>query len=349
MSSSNAPAAAGVTTRPVRWPWTDRLLLLGLVAASALVWAFGVTDLQPVSEPTGPDAFGENNTYWARELRWAALIGLAVVLVVAVRGGRRATAAVLVAGGGWLAADIVVDRFDPVSGVALPALAAALLCGAAALTVPAAARRDGTAAGAVHAVPGRAVTFAAALVAAAAAGLVTLTESPTDVEPELMLGSALTGSLLALIAVAAGTHAAGVISRRRALVAVPAGVLAASVPWLLRYSSAQPTTGRTLGTVAFTVALVVVVVLLTGHGPRLGNRVQDAAVVAAITVFALPGILLPFALASAVLSVGGVFTALAGNPAVHDADSDFVGIVLAIPIGLILHLLLRGFIRGRPE
>ncbi|MEU4563413.1 hypothetical protein AB0F72_33965 [Actinoplanes sp. NPDC023936] len=353
MSSPNVPVAAGAVTRPVPWPWPDRLLLLALAAASALVWAFGVTEWQPLSEPTGPDAYGVNNTYWARELRWGALIGLVVVLVVAVRGSRRPTCAVLVAGCGWLAADIALDRIDPASGVAPTAVAAALLCGVAALALPASAALLGAPAPrqapVLPAVPGRAAVFTAALVAAVAAGLVTPTESPTDVEPELNLGSALAGSLLALIAVVAGVHAAGSISRRRALLAVPAGLVAAATPWVLRYSSPEPTSGRDVGTFAFTVLLVVVVVALAGHGPRLSNYGQDAGVVAAITALAQVGMLLPLLLFSAVLPLGDLFTGLAGNPPVQDADTDLLGVILAVPMGLVLNLLLRGFIRGRPE
>ncbi|GAA0496292.1 hypothetical protein Ade02nite_17390 [Paractinoplanes deccanensis] len=220
-----------------------RLALALPAAASAAAWALGVTVFQPLSEPSGPGALGENNTYWARELRWAALL-------------------------------------------------------------------------------------AAAIVAAVAAGLVTMTESPTDVEPRLQLGSALAGSLLALIAVGFSWRA------------LPIAVLLGAAPWALRYTSPEPAMGRVIGVFALTVLLVVAVVGLAGRGSPVA--------VAAITAFALPVMLLPLVVLASVLQMGATFTVLAANPPVNDADSDLVLVLLAVPIGLALDRLLRACLQHRP-
>ncbi|MBG0568702.1 hypothetical protein [Actinoplanes aureus] len=70
MGFLNRRTLVGAVTGSARW-WVaaGRLVMVTLAAVSAVVWALGVTVLQPLSEPTGPDFFGENNTYWARELR----------------------------------------------------------------------------------------------------------------------------------------------------------------------------------------------------------------------------------------------------------------------------------------
>src|SRR5690349_19519321 len=100
----------------------SRIALISLAAVSAAVWAYGMVVLQPLSEPGGPDAYGSNNTYWARELRWGALIALLVAVLAQAGGSRRALRVTVAGATGWLAADLVLDRIDPGSGtVALAA------------------------------------------------------------------------------------------------------------------------------------------------------------------------------------------------------------------------------------
>lgn len=308
-----------------------------LACAAAVVWAVGVTVLQPLSEPTGPDAFAENNTYWARELRWGALLGLILVLVVHARGGPRATGLVLAGGCAWLAADVGLDRIDPAAYDVMVAIGAAMVALAccAALSFG-------------RAEPRPRVLFTAATVAAVASGLVTGTESPTDSEPALGPGSAATGSLLALVAVVAAMDAGGSVGRRHARTLVAAGVILSATPWPLRYAWSQPTTGRGLATLAFTVLLLVfTVVALAGPRLRSGRFWADFPAVAAIAAIVLPVMLLPLVLLSVVLPVGGIFTMLAANPPIHSADSDIVTVALAIPIGLVLGTVLHSYVTGR--
>ncbi|MBB4753014.1 hypothetical protein [Actinoplanes lobatus] len=318
---------ADAATGPVGWRTVAKqVVLLSLAAVSAAMWAVGVTILQPLSEPEGPAAYGENNTYWARELRWGALIALILMAIVYARGDRRATRAVSAGGLLWLGADLGLDRIDQDSGTMRLAIGAvvAILAGSAAVRAFSRVSRPGT-------------LLTTATVAAVASGLVTITESPTDTEVALHLGSAAVGSLLASVAVAAAVRAAPVVSLTR----VAVGVLLTAAPWLLRYVSPQPSAGRVIGAYAFTVLLVVIVV-------AIALRRNDHTPVAVIAALVLPVLWLPLTLATIVLRTGAPFTALAANPPADAADEDVVLILVAIPIGLILGRILRAFASDRP-
>ncbi|WP_229070280.1 hypothetical protein [Actinoplanes sp. DH11] len=329
-----------------------RLVLLLLAAAAAVLWAVGVTELQPLSEPAGPDAFGENNTYWARELRWGALLALVVTLIVLGRGGRWASLGALIAGGAWLATDIWLDRAGFTSGTTaffIGAAVVALICGGAVIPIPARAATPAEPSNdhpgrPASPVPGPGVTFAAALVAAVAAGVVTATESPTDVETGLNLGSAAAGSLLALVAVA-GAAATG---RPRARAALVTAVLAGAVPWLVRLVQPMPSGGRWLGILAFTVLLVVAVVALAGARHDIASHAARYGGVAILAATLMPVTFMILTVAGTVTQAGAPWTALAGNPAIHDADSDIVLVAGAIPIGLLLALVTWG-VRHDPD
>ncbi|MBL7255872.1 hypothetical protein [Paractinoplanes lichenicola] len=264
-----------------------RLTLLPVPIAAAVLWALM---FRPLTEPAG------NNSYWVRELRWAALIALVLVLIVLAQGGRRTTYGALGVGVAWLAADIAIDRAGlSTIGLALGATAAGLACWAVVTTLPFVREPN--------------VPLAVAIVAAVASGLATATESPTGTEPALALGSAATGSLLALTAVLA----AGAGAR--------AAALAVAAPWLLRYALPEPSGVRWLAVFAFTVLLIG---LLAGRA-----RAALAAVV-------IPLMLLPLVLLSALLPSGRLLTALAGHPPIGPGDEDVVLIVLAVPIGVVL-------------
>ncbi|GLW33725.1 hypothetical protein [Actinoplanes regularis] len=325
---------------PIRW-WrvtVERVVLVSLAATSAVVWALGVTVLQPLSEPTGPDAYGENNTYWARELRWGALIAGILVLLVYVRGDRRATRGVLLGGGAWLAADICLDRIDPTSGTVGLAICAAVVAVLACAV-----------AGDVPVVPRPQALLTVATVAAIMSVMATQNESPTDTEPALNLGSAAVGSLLAAVAVVAAVRAAGSVSVLRAVVAAPIGVALAAAPWALRHRYPQPNDARYYGGFVLAALLLLAVVVLAGPRPRTWQhwlRYPAALAVGAVT---LPVMMMPLMYMFIILPFGNVFTALADNPPINSADSDIVMIFIAVPIGLVLGRLLRGLTFGRPS
>ncbi|BCY11789.1 hypothetical protein L3i22_068770 [Actinoplanes sp. L3-i22] len=318
------------STAPARFT-VERVLLAMLAAASAVVWAIGMTVWQPLSEPTGPDATGENNTYWARELRWGALIAIVLVLLVQVRGDRRATRGVLLGGVAGLAADLLVDRLNAGPGATVVLAVVAALAAVAACVV----------AGTAALAPRPPVLLTVAVVAAVLSGTTTGTESPTDVETGLNLGSAAAGSLLAVIAVIAAVRAAGPVSRRRVLAAVPAGVLAATGPWLLRLRSPQPTDGRLYGILLFLVLILLTVVVLAGPRPRTARHWLRYPAAAAVAAVAVPVLMVPLIYVSIALPIGGLLTMLAGSPPINGADEDIVTALVAVLVGLVVGRLLR--------
>ncbi|GGN35177.1 hypothetical protein FHR83_006122 [Actinoplanes campanulatus] len=324
--------ATDAATGPIGRPTTvERVVLLSLAAASAAIWAVGVTVLQPLSEPAGPGASGENNTYWARELRYGALLALILVLIVTARGDRRATRTVCLGGLLWLGADLALDRIDQISASVPLAAGAALMAMVGCLAV-----------WTVPGLPRPATLLTVGTVAAVAAGFVTITESPTDTEAALHLGSAAVGSLLALIAVAAGVRAAGMSCGARRPTMLSAGLLVALTPALLRYLSPQPSGWRVLGAFAITALLVgIMSALAAGEG---GYPVG----VAVLSAVLLPVMWFPLVLASVILHLGAPFTMLAANPPVNAADEDVLLVLLAIPIGLILGRVIRAFVSLRP-
>ncbi|MBM0233856.1 hypothetical protein JNW91_19570 [Micromonospora sp. STR1_7] len=88
-------------------------LLLG--AAAVLLWAVGVTVLQPLAEPIGPwsERLPGNNAYWARDLRFVTVAAIVLGLLLAGRGQPRWSGPAVVLGGLWIAADVAIDRADP--------------------------------------------------------------------------------------------------------------------------------------------------------------------------------------------------------------------------------------------
>ncbi|MER7282143.1 hypothetical protein ABT369_47715 [Dactylosporangium sp. NPDC000244] len=93
-----------------------RLFGLMILWAGAVFWAVGLTRLQSLTEPVGEEV-ASNNTYWARDLRWMAIVAVAVAFVVAARssaaGLGRVRSWCLVAGFTVVvAADLVCDRLD---------------------------------------------------------------------------------------------------------------------------------------------------------------------------------------------------------------------------------------------
>ena len=87
---------------------------LGCAWVAAMIWAYDLTMLQPLTEPDKPwhGATASNNTYWARDVRWMALVGALFGLVLAFRGDRRRSAVAAVAVAGWIGADVILDRSD---------------------------------------------------------------------------------------------------------------------------------------------------------------------------------------------------------------------------------------------
>ncbi|MEV6601714.1 hypothetical protein AB0M36_33400 [Actinoplanes sp. NPDC051346] len=127
-----------------------------------------------------------------------------------------------------------------------------------------------------------------ALTAAVLSGMVTMNESPTDTEPALNPSSAAVGALLALVAVVAAVRASATISRVRAALAVPVAAAAAGTPFLVRYTWPYPDDSRFNSIMAFTVALVLAVVVLSGPRPRSLRDWLHYPAAFAVTAVGLP-------------------------------------------------------------
>ncbi|MEU8375020.1 hypothetical protein AB0C22_18095 [Micromonospora sp. NPDC048894] len=342
--ASRASAAVPAVAVPAAGPRVTvvRVVLTVLAAAAALVWAIGMTVWQPLSEPTD-GAIGENNTYWARELRWSALIAIVLSLVVQVRGDRRATRGVLFGGVAGLAADIVLDQLDLTSSATTGLAVAAVSVAVVACAVI----------GAAAVVPRPPVLLTVAIVAAVLSAITTQTESPTDGEPGLNLGSAAAGSLLAAVAVLAAVRAAGTVSRWRAAATVAAVLLAAAGPWLVRLRYPQPVDGRFHGVLLALALALFAVVMLAGSRPRTARQWLRPMVALAVAAVAIPALIVPLTYLSILLPVGSLFTAMAGSPPVNSADQDTIGALIAVVVGLVVARLLRPLVLdpapGLPE
>lgn len=108
-------------------------LLLAL--AGAALWAKGLTVMQPLVEAAQPGRalYAENDTYWARDFRWMAVLAAVCALILAARGDRAVSIAVSAGGVGWLSLDTLLDRYD-VAGAQLQVSATVVTCATVGVT-----------------------------------------------------------------------------------------------------------------------------------------------------------------------------------------------------------------------
>ncbi|MFE9188909.1 hypothetical protein ACFYL6_04785 [Micromonospora sp. NPDC007208] len=312
-----------------------------LSAAAVALWAYGMTRWQPLTEPLGPwsEHLPGNNAYWARDLRFMAIMAVPLGLVLAGRGQVRWSGPAVVLGGCWIAADVAIDRADPIGGDATVLLATA---GYAVLGVVAAMllwweRRTPPTPGTPPASDRRVLTGAACV-----AGVLTLVaaamESPTDREPELNQGALATAALLVVLAVGAALAAAP--ARIRARVGLAAGLTVAGLLGVGLVRVAAPGE-RLLPEVALGAVLLTGVTLLAWDWPG-GRPIWWHHALAALIALVGPVV---FLVATAVpmmimLPIGATLTELAGNSPIHAADSDLLVSLAGLLSGLGMAVLL---------
>jgi hypothetical protein len=281
--------------------WVRRIGGLGVAWAAAALWAYGMTVLQPLNEAGSPYFDGSlgNNTYWAREVRWAAILAGVAALIVVTRRPLR----IGVLAGVWLAADLVLDRIGVHSGALWPAALIAVAVVSAASVLPAADQHR------------RAVTTVMALCAATAPVLATI-ESPTNAEPQLAPSRAAAVTVLVLAALVAAWAAAPALTVLRVAcgVLLGAGVVLATQGW----SSASWLAGC-----AFLAGLWLLCRSWAGW--------NTAAVGLLLTLVAYP--VLFYTALYLDWAAGTPFTALAGNPAINAADEDSLRVLAGLLIG----------------
>ncbi|MEV0456598.1 hypothetical protein [Catellatospora methionotrophica] len=324
--------------------------LAGLVGA--VTWAISSAVYQPIMEPAGvwfsdsggtADPFGvlpevgglvqqtaSNNTYWPRELRQLAILLAVAGIIVACRTSSRAVTTAAVAAGGWLTADVLLDRADVQGGYSALVLAAAAVAYVAALAFVAArlSRADTSRPALRHVVAGT-------LAVLAAASLLVVTPwteqtTPTEVRVEAEM-TALKIALWALFAL---------------LAAVTVG-----------RPAARPAVALGFGLVSVAAGLCLVVGESSDAYPSVFVYALPVAVVAAMTAIAAPrvrgvGGLVAVAAVSAVgaaaafvalifggMVVGSLLTRLADNPPVNGADTDISAPLVVTVAGIALSLL----------
>ncbi len=358
---------------------------VGLAALAVPLWAVGMTVWQPLTEPVGPwsERLPEASTYWARDLRFLALMAVASGLVLAGAGRRSWLVPAVLLGGGALAVDVAVDRVDPTGpgATALLVVAGWLAVGS---TVASAVRRDGATgvdgprradgtgpgdapggaglAGAAsvagpdrtvgpadpHRPVGvagrdRAVLAGAAAVAAVLALTAVLTRSPTGREPALDPAALVTALLLLAVTVTGAAAAAPARGRRRLTAATGVAVTGGIGLPLVRLVGPAD---RLVPAALLGAVLLLGVTLLTR--PALPAR--RYLVLGAVALLA-PAVLWHVAsLVSAVLSPGAPLTALAGNSPVGGGDPDVLTSLAGLVAGLGTALALARVagVPGRP-
>ncbi|MFF4876295.1 hypothetical protein [Micromonospora sp. NPDC000668] len=307
-----------------------------LSAAAVVLWAIGMTVLQPLTEPFGPwsERLPGNNAYWARDLRFAAIVAVALGLVLAGRGRLRWSGPAVLLGGLWVAADVAIDRADP-SGDGATVLIAAGGCAVVGALAAVLLWRER---GAPPAGPDRPALIAASCVA----GVLTLVaagmESPTDREPELNQAAVATAALLVALTIGAALAAAPALARARFWLAAALGVAAAFGVGLIR---AVPPGPRLLVELALGAVLLTGVTLLAWDWPggRPAWRRHALAGLAAL-VGPVPMLVVAAIAMMVLLPIGATFTALAGNSPINAADSDVLLSLAGLLSGLGMALLL---------
>ncbi|MFI6233461.1 hypothetical protein ACIBD9_07875 [Micromonospora sp. NPDC050784] len=314
-----------------------------LSAAAVALWAYGMTRWQPLTEPLGPwsEHLPGNNAYWARDLRFMAIMAVPLGLVLAGRGQARWSGPAVVLGGCWIAADVAIDRADPIGddatvllaggGYAVLGVVAAMLLWWERRTPP--RREPGT-----PPASDRRVLTGAACVAGVLTLVAAAMESPTDREPELNQGALATAALLVALAVGAALAAAP--ARTRARVGLAAGLTALSLLGVLLVRATAPGE-RLLPEVALGAVLLTGVTLLAWDWPG-GRPIWWHHALAALIALVGP---LVFLVATGItmmmmLPIGSALTELAGNSPINAADSDLLVSLAGLLSGLGVAVLL---------
>ncbi|MFF5171509.1 hypothetical protein ACFY3U_02600 [Micromonospora sp. NPDC000089] len=334
----------------MRWMRLAGLTLAGL---AALLWAVGMTVLQPLTEPLGPwsERLAGNNTYWARDLRFLAILAAVIGLVLAAGGRRGGLLGAVLLGGAWVVADVALDRADltGVPATVVLALAGCLAVAAAALPGLRAPSVGGPSRRRVSASDGRdrrssagdgrdrRVLCAAACVAAVLLLVAGLIESPSDREAEL--DPAAVGTGLLFLALTVGCALAAAPERTAARRRLAAGLTVLGVAGLVAVRAVAP--GHRLFPLALLGAVLLTgVTLLAWEWPG-GRPAWRRHALAAVVALVVPtALLLVTNVVSMLLKVGAPLTELAGNSPINVADEDVLWSLTGLVAGLGTALLL---------
>lgn len=312
----------------------------GIVAVvGAVVWSVSLAIYQPVMEPSGFFVHdgtpypvpAENNTYWPRETRHLGLLLALAGLVAIGRAARRAFLAAAGLGVVWLAADLVLDRID-ISGRPAAGWLAVAACAAVATT--AVVSRGGTPLRwGPHLAAGT-----AALLAGAAAAVTTPWQEPITQADQVAIDNAVTVIDIILaagfLAVAVAMLAPAMTTpRSRWLVPLGAAVTLATTVLIVA-------DGESYGFAIVAVAALATMMVAAAEDVPL-SRLLVAGGVSALAVISIGVVAILFV----GIPLGRAMTALAGNPAVHAADTDLSLALSVALLGLALAAVSRAVIR----
>jgi hypothetical protein len=303
---------------------TGRVAGLGVAMSAAIAWVFGMVVWEPVSEPARPwtlDTFGENNTYWARDLRWALIMTAVAGVIVAVGGSRRRSLIAVAGGVVWLVVDALCVRIAHGHAVASIVIAAVFVLAALWLALYPGAS------------PGRGwlvvATYVCAVLVPTAAGM----ESPTDSERDLFVGGAVT-AVIALLAMVAGALAAAPSgTSRRAAAAVVVTLVAGGLIGLERADDGSFLRAATLGLISLAGAWA-----LTRPRPKLRELHIYSGVFIGIGALALGAVFVVVLCSDAGAPLGQLFTWIAGAPPINDSDTDMIESSVSATMGILFGL-----------
>ncbi len=286
--------------------------------AAAALWAYGTTVLQPAAESAlhlalrspGGD-MPHTSSYWARDLRWAAIPVLMGLLVALSRGDRWRSTFALGGAVAWVGVDVALDRANPGPSALVPS--ALLACLVVTVAAVAAHVRPG--------VPCRGLLTTAGAACATTAMTVASLESPTGADGALGPSRLVLLALLIVVAVGCALAAAPAPAADRA----PAALAVVGGSFALAAAGDHPVP-QVLGV----VVLVAGVWLLSRSWPGLRHA---AAGIAGLAV-ACP--VLAFISTLVTIDAGRTFTALAGNPQISPADADMLMTLTGALIGVVL-------------
>jgi hypothetical protein len=311
----------------VRRNWLPEGGGLLLALAGAVLWAVDLTKLQPLTEPGRPwhDAWAENNTYWARDLRFTAIVAVVAGFLLSVRGDRLLSWCAVGAGIAWVGVDVMLDRAD-VAGSS-----AALWVSLAAAAVVLGGRL-----GATRRVlrPGRGMLVAGSSVAAAMVSASVFIVTPTDDDHGLTVIGILLGAAFVTICLGSALAAAQTVDARTLW--VTAGAAAVSMACLViarlgvggfDYTSAM----NYLPSVCLLVASAIVA---GDFGTPTRESFSSAFVVAGIVVGYPFLLLFVMVVTTYLVPMADPLTSLAGNPPVNGADADSLMTLSGLLVGL---------------
>jgi hypothetical protein len=291
----------------------------------AVIWAINLTTLQPGTELAKPwhDTAVGTDTYWARDLRWMAMVAVLVALLVAARG-RPVRSAVAVLGAiAWLRLDLYLDRIDVAGRTATVRLAVGA-CAVITVAVVALGWRVRDVRG------GSWILLLAAMVAAATAPIAGSQGSPTDTEPALNAAALAVGALLAAVAIGAALAAAPTMPAARMRIALGLAVVAGVALVGLRLLAPDD---RLIPWIALAIILVTGVGVLRRDWPEERADWAWYVPMALFSAIGYPVLYIVTTLSS--ISLGDAATALAGNPPVNGADFDTLSSVAGVLTGLL--------------